>query len=116
MKLISALPAAILIFALPAWAENVLESDKIYNFYQPSCPHCHEAINYINAKYPNVKMELVNITSGHDNYNLFMQCAKKFRLGREIGTPLFCMGNQYIMGWSQQQQEEFDEYVKDFKD
>ena len=37
------------------------DNNKIYFFYQPSCPHCHKAINYIQTTYPDINMELVNI-------------------------------------------------------
>lgn len=101
------------------WSVSVLAADikenKIYHFYQPSCPHCHEAIEYINNRYPKVDMVLVDITQGKKNFDLFSACAGKFKLGNQIGTPLFCMGNHYIMGWSEEQQKQFDQYIKEFE-
>ncbi len=114
MKYLFVLIAAVFTIVTSANAKD-LDEAKIYHFYQPMCPHCHEAIDYINVAYPDVKMELVDITTGGENYNLFIKCAKKFNLGREIGTPLFCMGGHYIMGWSEEQKKQFDEYVKEFK-
>lgn len=90
-----------------------LKTDKIYLFYQTTCPHCHHAIEYINTKYPNLDMVLVNIENT-ENYKLFVKCAQKFKLGNRIGTPLFCIGEHYLMGWSAQYQQQFDEYVKPF--
>lgn len=113
MKCVILLFAAMFFIPLAAKAED-LDNSKIYNFYQPTCPHCHEAINYLNAAYPDLKLELIDITAGRENMDLFIKCAKKFNLGNQVGTPLFCMGAHYIMGWSKQEQQNFDEYVKDF--
>lgn len=112
-RLLFAVVCMLFVVASSAKAAD-LDNSKIYHFYQPMCPHCHEAIDYINAQYPGLKMELININSGRENFDLFMRCVRKFKLGNQIGTPLFCMGNRYIMGWSDEQKLQFDEYVKDF--
>ena len=52
-----------------------------------------------------------------DDYNttLFFACGEKFGLNKmSMGTPLFCMGNHYIMGWGSDERKQFDLYVKDF--
>ena len=89
-------------------------AEQIYYFYQPTCPHCHDAIGYIDQAYPNIKMTSVDITVSPENYDLFVKCAQKHNLGNQIGTPLFCMGEHYVMGWSEEQQRQFDAYVKEF--
>ena len=93
------------------------DNNKIYFFYQPSCPHCHKAINYIQTTYPDIDMELVNITEGARHHKMFVICAAKFRLGNQLGTPLFCMPDQYIMGWAEEEQKQLDDYIaKHFPD
>ena len=79
-------------------SDTDIRPDKVYFFYSDTCPHCHDALDYINQKYP----------------DLFTRCAAKFKLGRRIGTPLFCMGDNYIMGWAPQYQSRFDNYIKPF--
>ena len=94
--------------------EVKLESDKIYFFYQSTCPHCHHALEYINRAAPDVTLEMFSIEG--EGRDLFIECARKFNLPRNsIGTPLICMGDNYIMGWSQSYEVLFDEYVKPYK-
>lgn len=90
-----------------------IDNNKIYFFYSNYCPHCHDALGYLNANYPNLKLSMVNVNTPSGNELLF-KCAKKFKLGNRIGTPLFCMGNNYIMGWSDQNAAQFEEYVKPY--
>ena len=90
-----------------------LEDGKIYFFYYNECPYCHDAIDYIDRQYPNLNMAMVNIHVGN-GFELFKACGEKFRLGNSIGTPLFCMGDKYLMGWSENNARKFDEYVKPY--
>ena len=71
------------------------------------------AIDYIDRQYPNLNMAMVNIHVGN-GFELFKACGEKFRLGNSIGTPLFCMGDKYLMGWSENNARKFDEYVKPY--
>lgn len=90
-----------------------LEDSKIYFFYYNECPYCHDAIDYIDRQYPNLNKAMVNIHVGN-GFELFKACGEKFRLGNSIGTPLFCMGDKYLMGWSENNARKFDEYVKPY--
>ena len=91
-----------------------IDAQKIYYFYQPSCSHCHHAKEYIDKKHPNLDLIKVDITANKENFNLFLACAKKFNLEKNLGTPLFCMGDKFIMGWSDNRQKQFDRYVQLF--
>ena len=75
--------------------------------------NCRDAIDYIDRQYPNLNMAMVNIHVGN-GFELFKACGEKFRLGNSIGTPLFCMGDKYLMGWSENNARKFDEYVKPY--
>ena len=94
-------------------AQNEIRADEIYFFFSNGCPHCHDALAYINAKYPNLQMAMVNVATP-EGYDLFVKCAKKFKLGNRIGTALFCMGDKHLLGWSDAYAPKFDEYVKPF--
>ncbi|MBE6447969.1 MAG: hypothetical protein E7018_01550 [Alphaproteobacteria bacterium] len=92
-----------------------IRSDKIYYFYQTSCPHCHHALAYIKQKHPSLNIEKINIAN-KAGFDKFLRCAQKFHLtDGNLGTPLFCMGDRYIMGWSTENQAKFDEYAKPFQ-
>lgn len=90
-----------------------LSADKIYLFYSNSCPHCHDAISYLKEHHPNLKLNMENVSTPK-GYELLFKCAEKFNLGNRIGTPLFCMGDKYIMGWSEKNASLFEEYVKPY--
>jgi len=90
-----------------------ISPDKIYLFYANTCPHCHDALEYINQNYPDLPITMVNVAN-RQGYGLFIKCAQKFNLGRQIGTPLFCIGNNYLMGWSPNKALEFDRLVQSF--
>ena len=94
---------------------NDISDQKVYFFYQTTCPHCHHAAAYITQKYPNLKMVNLDVRT-KQNFDLFLKCAKKFNLPQNsLGTPLICMGNHYIMGWSDADANKFDIYVRRFK-
>lgn len=117
MRKIFYLFALALLFAggCDARKENapVLANDKIYFFYYNECPYCHDAMDYMNAEYPRLKVTMVNIHNP-GGYELLLKCAEKFKLGRNVGTPLFCMGDRYLMGWSEESPRQFDGYVRPY--
>lgn len=92
---------------------NNLLPNKIYFFYQNTCQHCHDALQHINSLQKDLPIIAINIAD-NSGYQLFVKCAKKFNLGNNIGTPLFCIGDKYIMGWSNENAKLFDEYTKNF--
>ena len=102
------------IFILSSCGNKVEISDKkIYFFFYDGCPYCHYAMEYINKKYPDLDMVKVDVYQAQ-GYKLFEACGNKFNLGDKIGTPLFCMGDKYIMGWSKNNERKFDRFVKPF--
>ena len=118
MKKITYLLTAILTLNISACDNTPREltelvPNKPYLFYSDSCPHCHEAQEFLNKKYPELKIIKVSV----DNKNgarLMSQCTRKFKLGQRVGIPLFCLGNQYIVGWSARYEQQFHNYIKPF--
>ena len=95
-------------------ADNEIRDDKIYLFYSEGCPHCKDAEAYLAQNYPNLEMERLNVRTRY-GYYMFVECVKKFDLGSEVGTPLFCMGDNYLMGWDNSYPDKFKSYVKPFE-
>lgn len=93
--------------------ETQISPNKIYFFFSDTCRHCHDALAYINKTYPDLSLSMTNVNNP-GGYELFLKCAQKFKLGRMLGTPLFCMGDNYLMGWSPEYESKFDEYVRPF--
>ena len=96
-------------------SQQQLDSDKIYFFYSNTCPHCHDALEYLNNKYPDLELTMVNVGTP-DGYNLLIESARKFNLGNMIGTPLFVMGDEHLMGWAPEYEAKFDTYVRKFQE
>lgn len=96
-------------------SQQQLDSDKIYFFYSNTCPHCHDALEYLNNKYPDLELTMVNVGTP-DGYNLLIESARKFNLGNMIGTPLFVMGDNHLMGWAPEYEAKFDAYVRKFQE
>lgn len=107
------LTLAFILFSGQAMAEDELARDKIYFFTHNGCPYCEMAEEYIANNMQNTAIELVSIDKPGGMY-LFSKCVQKFKLGREVGTPLFCMGDDYLMGWSEENQRKFVEMSKKF--
>ena len=98
----------------PANVDELISKEEIYVFIQKGCRHCIAAEKYLKKAYPKLKVDLRDI-SKERNLTMFFACGAKFGLNKfEMGTPLFCMGDKYIMGWSNEEQKKFDTYVKDF--
>ena len=94
-------------------ADNELSKDKIYFFYQTTCPHCHDAAGYIKKNYPSLKITALDIKLP-GNLKLFETAIKKYDITGPAGTPLFIMGDHYLMGWAEAEQMKFDLYVKPY--
>lgn len=109
--------AAAVFFLTACKDENSLvyqSADQIYFFYQESCPHCHTAAKYIKQTYPNLAIKGYDIKMP-GNQRLMMQAVNDYKLKtNEVGTPLICMGKNYIMGWNEEKQNEFDKLAPSY--
>ena len=87
---------------------------NIQFFTHEGCPYCEKALKYIQINYPKLPIQVLEIGS-EENMVKFAQCAQRFRLDRNnLGTPLICFDNHYIMGWSPENQKLFNEYIKPY--
>ncbi len=93
--------------------DNEIRGDRIYLFYSEGCPHCRDAEAYLAEKHPGLQMERLSVRT-RQGYDLFVACVRKFNLGSQVGTPLFCMGDHYLMGWADDYPEKFEAYAKPF--
>lgn len=91
-----------------------LSKSEVYFFYQTTCPHCHTAAQYIKEKHPNLKVKGLDVKMP-GNMKLFQQAVKDYKINTAAGTPLICMGNKYIMGWSDKDAQVFDSNVTQYE-
>lgn len=87
--------------------------NKAYLFYSDVCPHCHEAQKFLNKKYPDLNIIKLDVATPQGE-QLLRQCAKKFKIKQGLGIPLFCLGDNYIMGWGPAYEQKFQNYIKPF--
>ncbi len=94
---------------------TVLDEQTIYFFTKPGCPYCERAESYIKQTHPNLTVEYKNVKEA-SAMRLMSACAEKFNLPQNrLGTPLICMGNSHILGWSQTAPAEFERALKTMK-
>jgi glutaredoxin len=94
---------------------KTLDANTIYFFTKPGCPYCDKASAYIKQMHPNVSVEYKNVkeVSARD---LMLACAEKFDLPtNQLGTPLICMGNNYILGWGTEAPTKFEKALKELQ-
>lgn len=97
-----------------AGAAEPLAEDMIYFFTKDRCPYCQQASSYIKETYPDLAVSFKNVAD-KKNIDLLIVCADKFGLDkRRLGTPLICMGNTVVLGWSDEEKARFDSAVKAF--
>ena len=91
----------------------LLDADKVYLFTKKGCPYCTQAIEHIQANYPNFGIEIRDI-SVEENLHLALACAKRFHMPKNmLGTPLICMQNDFILGWGPDAPAKLAKYVAD---
>lgn len=91
-------------------AGETLDKNKIYFFYSNGCPHCHDAMEYIDKKYAQVPMAMVNVGTPN-GYDLLRKTARNYKISGGIGTPFITFGDNYILGWGNDSPRQFDKYV-----
>ena len=91
--------------------EDNFFQEKLYFFYSDTCPHCHDALKYIDAQYPELTLTMINVAN-EGGLELLIKAAQKFKLGNRVGTPLFVWKDQYLMGWSPQNEKLFNELAQ----
>lgn len=89
-------------------------SEQILFFTHEGCPYCEKAMAYINSNYKQLPIQVLEV-SKPENMRKFVACANKFKLDkRKLGTPLICMKDNYILGWSDMDAAKFRKFVKPY--
>ena len=116
-KILLSLCFAATLFLVACKDKNDIESlsqNEVYFFYQQTCPHCHEAAEYIKKHHSDVKIKSLDIAMP-GNKKLFQSAARTYKVGMAAGTPLICFGKNHIMGWGADAPKQFDLLAKDYK-
>ena len=89
--------------------------EQILFFTHDGCQYCEKALQYIKTNYNNLPMQILEVSKAQ-NMKRFIACTEKFKLDkRKLGTPLICMKNDYILGWSDMGAAKFRKLVKAYE-
>ncbi len=96
----------IAIFMMLLFLPNVKaeENLKFYLFYQESCPHCHDEMEFINSikdEYPTVDFVFYEISLNEMNYNFYNKVLKKTKINAN-GVPFTIIGTDYYVGFNEE--------------
>ena len=124
LKLISSISLSLLILISPASAENSIVAsapeenlihDKIYFFAHSMCTSCKDAFIYIQTYHQDLNLPITDMKEAH-NLDLYKQCVKKFNISnKELRLPLFCMKDNYVMGWTKASEQQFEQALKNYQ-
>ena len=70
---------------------------RLHVFFQPDCPHCHRAIEFLKTQ-PGIDFDLHDISTvpGEE----LLKVAKELGIAEtELGVPLFVFGRRYLIGF-----------------
>lgn len=89
-------------------AEDVKKSERFYFFYSDSCPHCHEAMPFVDElekEFPDIEFKRLELTKVPENMAIFNKKAEKLRI-KGGGVPTFVFRDRYIVGFKKGVYEE----------
>ena len=113
--LLTVLTGILLITGITACSEKDNMNSDIVIFSQKGCPHCVHAMAFINGElkktFPDISVAEYDINENRHNYELFAHTARRFQLGDRIGTPLIVVGDNYIMGWTTENQNKLTQFI-----
>ena len=100
MKKIVFLFVSVLIsFALSAGEPQ--QGEILYFFYSDSCPHCHEAMPFVEElekERPDITFKKLEVSGNEVNLALFRKKAEKLGI-KGGGVPTFIFKDKYIVGF-----------------
>ena len=114
MKRLLALFLTFATFAL--WGCNdETTTNRVYVFSQPGCGHCINAHDYMSRYYKDYDIKEINVREG-SNMDYMLRYARRFKVPtHSLGTPFIVLGDNYIMGWGEEQIKQFNKQMKEFK-
>jgi len=94
----------LLVFALVSLtlsAEEAQKTERFYFFYSDSCPHCHEAMPFVEElekEFPNIEFKKLELSKAPENMAIFNKKVEKLGI-KGGGVPTFVFRDKYIVGF-----------------
>ncbi len=102
-------------------SDHVVQTDAVYLFYSPTCPHCHAAMKFIDEKikpkYKDIKIKEIDLTN-KSNLPLYDIYAKTYGLRPgHRGVPAIYVGDKYMLGYGEDSESgvELESYISKFE-
>ncbi len=92
----------VLLIVIPLRVKAEEKEIALHLFYQSTCPHCHELIDYLDdylADKPNLTLYKYEVSSSETNFNIFLQAQKLTKMNIS-SVPFLVIGNEAIIGYS----------------
>lgn len=95
-------------FTFVVFAEEMQKKERFYFFYSESCPHCHEAMPFIESlekEFPDIDFQKLEVYQSLENSAIFNK--KMEKLGTQVsGVPTFVFRDKYVVGFKKGSSEE----------
>ena len=103
----SAVLLVFMFFTLLVSAEDSQKQDIFYFFYSETCPHCHDAMPFIDLlekEYPDIRFKRLEVSNNEVNLAIFNKKAKELDI-KKSGVPTFVFNGKYIVGFKGEKSE-----------
>ena len=117
MKKISKVIFALLFFFLLSTNVSAKEKVKLYFFHGDGCPHCAEEEKFLKKAINKYDIKIVRYEVWHnkDNQVLMEEVKNKYNITAN-GVPLTIIGNTYKIGYTEDDDLEFERIIKYYID
>ena len=95
------------VFSFAVYPEETQKSEKFYFFYSDSCPHCHEAMPFVEElekEFGNIEFRKLELSQHPEN--LFVFSKKVEKCDDKGGVPTFIFTDKCIVGFKRGVSEE----------
>ena len=100
MRKISFLLAFALI-SFAVFAEDAPKKEVLYFFYSDSCPHCHEAMPFVEElekERPDIEFRKLEVSKSPENLAVFRKKMEKLGV-KGGGVPTFIFKDKHVIGF-----------------
>lgn len=97
-KIMFLIIVAVISFMLSA--EEAQKTERFYFFYSDSCPHCHEAMPFVEElekEFPDIEFKKLELSKA-ENLAIFNKKVEKLGI-QGGGVPTFVFKDKYIVGF-----------------
>ena len=97
----------LMLFSFAVSAEEAQKNERFYFFYSETCPHCHEAMPFleeIEKEFPNIEFRKLEVSQDAANLAIFSKKVEK--CDNKGGVPTFIFLDQCIVGFKKGTSEE----------